>query len=241
MERSPGSPGAKINDMFRRFFEIFKLKSLARQLRKPGGSVGGRVGQMMNRANKPLYDFTLRVMAPAYYQSILEIGFGNGKFFTELAGLAEGLELTGIDYSPTMVNAAKKSNESLTRSGKLKLVLANSEQMPFPGDSFDKAFCINVAYFWDDPALHLKEVWRVLKPGGQLYVTVRSVESMDRMPFTKYGFHKYDTESWKQVIKNAGFEWVGIETFTEPASDYQPDPRPFESLCYISRKPLTQS
>jgi len=227
--------------MFRRFLEILKLRSLARQLRKPGGSFGDKVGHMMNRANKPLYDFTLDVMKPGYYEAILEIGFGNGKFFEELLNTAEGLEVSGIDYSGTMVSSAIKNNDELVRSGKLKLVQGSSANMPFANNSFDKAFCINVAYFWDEPALHLREIFRVLKPGGLLFVTVRSQESLQRMPFTKYGFHKYSDEIWQQLATNAGFEWVGIEKLVEPASEFQPDPRPFDSVCYVSRRPADQS
>ena len=223
--------------MFRKLFEIFRLKSLARQLRKPGGTLGKKVGTMMNRANKTLYDFTISVMQPGYYQSILEIGFGNGKFFHQVLDAAEGLTLTGIDYSKTMVQSAENNNAELVRSGRLKLLQGNSDQMPFPDESFDKVFCINVAYFWDEPLSHLREILRVLKPGGMLYVTVRSVESMERMPFTKYGFRKVNSETWKQQCSSAGFIWEKEEKLVEPASEFQPDPRPFESFCLVARKP----
>ena len=223
--------------MFKRILEILKLKSLARQLRKPGGAFGDRVGQMMNRANAGLYQFTFEQMQPGYYERILEIGFGNGKFFEELSRLAEGLEITGIDYSPTMVRSAQKNNEELIKAGSLKLLAGDCSAMPFPDNHFHKAFCINVAYFWDDPARPLKEILRVLQPGGRLYVTVRTIESMERMPFTKYGFRKYDEAKWKELTTTAGFEWIASEHLTEPVSEFQPDPRPFTSVCYISRKP----
>lgn len=223
--------------MFKRFLEKLKFKSLARQLRKPGGAFGNKVGHMMNRANEALYNFTFDVMQPGYDQSILEIGFGNGKFFEQLEGRAEGLDLTGIDYSNTMLQAAARQNEKLISAGKLKLVAGNSDDLPFPDNCFDKVFCINVAYFWDKPPGHLREILRVLKPGGMLYTTVRSIESMERMPFTKYGFNKYTPDSWNEISGRAGFEWVKLETLTEPASEFQPDQRPFVSLCFVTGKP----
>ena len=223
--------------MFKRILEILKLKSLARQLRRPGGAFGDKVGQMMNRANAGLYQFTFEQMMPGYYEKILEIGFGNGKFFGDLSRLAEGLEITGIDYSPTMVRSAQKTNEELMRSGTLKLFAGDCSEMPFEDNSFHKAFCINVAYFWDEPSRPLAEIFRVLKPGGQLYVTVRTLESMERMPFTKYGFRKYSEAKWKELTSAAGFEWAGTAHLTEAASEFQPDPRPFTSVCYITRKP----
>ncbi len=223
--------------MFRKFLEIFRLKSLARQLRKPGGRFGKKVGTMMNRANKNLYDFTISIMQPGYYQTLLEIGFGNGKFFQQVLDSAEGLTLAGIDYSKTMLQSAESNNQDLIRSGKLKLFQGNSDQLPFPDESFDKVFCINVAYFWDEPLSHLNEIRRVLKPGGMFYVTVRTEESMQRMPFTKYGFNKISSENWQQHCNKAGFIWEKEEKLVEPPSEHQPDPRPFESLCFVVRKP----
>lgn len=227
--------------MFKRFFEIIRLKSLARQLRKPGGAFGNKVGMMMNKANQALYDFTIVQMKPGYYQSILEIGFGNGKFFEQLYSTAEGLDLAGIDYSPAMVHAARNQNQKLVLGGKLKLVAGNSNDLPFAGNSFDKVFCINVAYFWEEPVEHLKEILRVLKPGGMLYVTIRTIESMERMPFTKYGFKKYTVDTWKEIAGAAGHEWVTVEKLQEPASEFQPDQRPFESICLVTKKPVNSS
>ena len=70
--------------MFKKFFQRIKFKMMAKQLRRPSGAMGGKVGNMMNKANEFLYDFTLDVMSPSASQSILEIGFGNGRFFNKI-------------------------------------------------------------------------------------------------------------------------------------------------------------
>lgn len=77
-----------------------------------------------------------------------------------------------------------------------KFPASSSDKMPFADNSFDKVFCINVIYFWEQPAEHLKEIYRVLKPGGKFYTTIRSKESMAEMPFTKYGFNMYSQSEW---------------------------------------------
>ena len=42
--------------------------------------------------------------------------------------------------------------------------------MLFPDASFDAVLCVNVVYFWENPAAHLREILRVLRPGGMLCI-----------------------------------------------------------------------
>jgi len=72
---------------------------MAKQLRRPSGVMGDKVGNMMNKANEFLYDFTLGVMNLSDNQTILEIGFGNGKFFEKIFSRANNLQVTGLDFS----------------------------------------------------------------------------------------------------------------------------------------------
>lgn len=209
---------------------------MARQLRRPSGAMGDKVGMMMNKANEALYDFTLTLMQPAAGQSILEIGYGNGKFFDKLFSKAANLELTGIDFSAAMFAAAKKNNKDHIASGRLQLHAGNSESMPFADNSFDKIFCINVIYFWDEPHEHLAEIYRVLKSGGQLYATIRTRESMLKMSFTKYGFSFYDAEKWKALAQQASLQHKEAILFDEPPVEFEGKNFSIQSLCLVSIK-----
>ena len=157
---------------------------LAKQLRKPTGFFSKKVGNTMNRANGVLYDFALETMGLQAGSEVLEIGFGNGKMFPKLFSKAPGIRVTGLDFSADMVKQARRNNAPLLQSGKLQIHEGASNCTPFPDNSFDKVFCINVLYFWDNPEEHLREVLRVLKPGGRFYPIIRSKESMLTMPFT---------------------------------------------------------
>ncbi len=209
---------------------------MAKQLRRPSGAMGGKIGNMMNKANEFLYDFTLDVMQPSSNQSILEIGFGNGKFFDKIFTKAEGLKVTGLDFSETMYNTAKGNNKASVEGGKLSLHFGSSHQMPLPDNSFDKIFCINVIYFWDEPKLHLQELYRVLKPGGRFYATVRTKESMLKMPFTKYGFTFYDREKWKGQLADARLTFVEERPADEPVIDFDGEKLLVQSLCVVAEK-----
>lgn len=227
--------------MFKKFFQQIKFKMMAKQLRRPSGVIGDKVGNMMNKANEFLYDFTIGVMNPSDNQSILEIGFGNGKFFDKIFPKAKGLKVTGLDFSETMFNAARENNKEAIANGNLNLQMGSSDKLPFPDNSFDKIFCINVIYFWDEPQKHLQEMQRVLKPGGRFYATVRTKESMLKMPFTKYGFSFYDTENWKTQIDKCGLTFVEEHPVDEPVIDLKgmyldKDKIVVQSLCTVAEK-----
>ncbi len=175
-------------------------KELAAQLRKPAGEFGTIVGKNMNEVNNSLYDLVLDTMNLKKGEKILEIGFGNGKLFDKLFAIQNDLHIAGLDYSADMVQEALENNRQHISSGKMELKHGSSEAIPFPDNSFDKIFCCNVIYFWDEPAAHLKEVRRVLKPGGIFYAGFRSSSSMEAFPFTKFGFKLYEEPEWRQLI-----------------------------------------
>lgn len=222
--------------MFKNFFEQLRWKTLARQLRRPKGTLGHKVASKMNEANEFLYYFTLDQMEIQNGQSILEIGFGNGKFFDKLFNRAQHLQITGIDFSDLMVKAAIKNNEANIAAGKLSIVKGESDKLPFADNSFDIVFCINVAYFWDEPGKHLQEICRVLKPGGKLYITIRTRESIEKMPFTKYGFKSYTEDDWKLLAHQQNFLYKKGVLVSEPVIEHEGNEVRSQSLCMITEK-----
>lgn len=222
--------------MFKQFFQQLKFKAMARQLRKPSGVMGNKVGQMMNKANAFLYDFAFDCMKISLGESILEIGFGNGKFFEKIFAQADGIKLSGIDFSETMVKAATANNTELISAGKLELHHGNSDKLPFADNSFDKIFCINVVYFWDTPQQHLQEVQRVLKPGGKFYVIIRTKESIEQMPFTRYGFTSYTEGSWKKLVHENKLHFFHASQIEEPEILFEGNLIRNQSLCLVAEK-----
>lgn len=222
--------------MFKKFFEQLRWKTVARQLRKPHGALGNKVASKMNEANEFLYYFTLDQMELRNGLSVLEIGFGNGKFFDALFARAPQLSITGIDFSDLMVRAAIKNNEKNIAGGKLSLIKGQSDQLPFADNSFDIVFCINVAYFWDETGKHLQEICRVLKPGGKLYTTVRTRESMKSMPFTRYGFKSYTANEWKLLAEQNNLGYVKEVQVSEPTIEHEGNRVRVQSLCFITEK-----
>jgi len=219
------------------FIKQFFSKTIAKQLRRPSGILAGKVGKEMNKSNSFLYDFTIEAMQLTDDESILEIGFGNGKLFDKIFSVANNLKISGLDFSAVMVKEAITNNPSTINSGKLTLRLGSSDKIPFPDNSFDKIFCINVIYFWEQPADHLKEIYRVLKPGGKFYTSIRAKESLVQIPFAKYGFNIYTQDEWKKMLEANLLHFVLTKkTQNEPDAEFDGQLYQMESLCIVAER-----
>ncbi len=235
-----------IVNILHRLYSLFRFKPnpnegpdlqfIARQLRKPAGDFAPEIAVKMDIANKPLYELTLDTMQVANGDTILEIGFGSGKFFEKLFTAANNLMVYGIDYSAEMVELAKRHNPEPVSSGRLQLVTGSSDKLPYPDQSFDKVFCNMVIFFWDQPENHLKEIYRVLKPGGKFYAGFRTKESMLRFPFTRFGFVLYDPDQWKSILTENGFFVDEIRRNSDPGIELDGKKIHLESVCMASGK-----
>lgn len=219
-----------------KWLKQLRLKALAKQLRKPSGTAGSKVGEMMNKANHFLYEATLAEMQLQPNESILEIGFGNGLFFEKIFHSNPSITIAGLDYSSQMIKEASRLNSKRIAGNQLRLYKGNSDQLSFADNSFDKIFCINVIYFWDNPAIHLQEIKRVLKPSGIFYVTIRSKESMLQMPFTKYHFKLYRPEEWQLLLAQQQFQLLQIKNIEEPIVQFKEQDVQLQSLCISAKK-----
>ena len=76
-----------------------------------------------------------------------------------------------------MVSIGTRRSEQLTRSGRVQVVTAGVDALPFPNAAFDKALCVHVVYFWSDLSRSLCEIARVLRPKGRLALMFRTKAS----------------------------------------------------------------
>ncbi len=86
---------------------------------------------------------------------VLEIGFGPGLAIRELARLAAGGYVCGIDHSELMLRRAKRLNAEGLRRGVVDLRLAPVEELPNFDGPFDKILAVNAMVFWREPVSRL--------------------------------------------------------------------------------------
>jgi ubiquinone/menaquinone biosynthesis C-methylase UbiE len=101
-------------------------------------------------------------------RTLLDVGCGGGQPAIRLKELYPHLHITGIDLSEDMIASARK--RAYHRGLAIQFLVADAQSLPFPDASFDVVFSLGSAKHWPDPLRGLGECWRVLKPGGELFV-----------------------------------------------------------------------
>ncbi len=194
---------------------IESLKEIASQLSNPIGEMGLVTSQNMANTNGNMILQTIAVMDLNHYESILEIGPAGGRHVSLLFTDIGNLDYYGIDISELMVEEASQINASLSQSGNVAFSLTDGETIPFANEFFNKAFTVNTLYFWKNPKAYAKEIYRVLKPGAQLYLSFSEREFMEKLPFTQFGFNLYNIQETKNILELAGFTIAEVKTYSE--------------------------
>lgn len=121
------------------------------------------MGKYINNKHKEI----LLSMIQSYNDmKILEIGIGTARFadiFSE-----KQFQVYGLDISCKMLEMAKRKLSDANRNTKYFLINGDASQLPFANFSFDGCICINIFSHLSTWKKTLKEISRVLKPGGFL-------------------------------------------------------------------------
>jgi ubiquinone/menaquinone biosynthesis C-methylase UbiE len=175
----------------------------------------------MARDHRPENRWTVAVLDAQPADRILEIGFGAGVAIEALSGVVGAGQITGVDFSPTMLRAARRRNAAAIRAGRVRLLCADAVDLPLAAQSFDQAYSIHSIYFWSRPAAALAEIWRVLRPGGRLVLTIlpRELWNIDS-PDLAVGTPEcrpYTGAELSELLHAAGFSASSIAADTNPA------------------------
>jgi SAM-dependent methyltransferase len=104
-------------------------------------------------------------LLPAHVDSILEIGYGSGVFFPELAAHCD--RLFGVDVHDQKEDVMA----ALRRHGiEAELAVGRAERLPYPDAAFDRVVAVSTLEFVDDIDAAYAEIARVLRRDGKLIV-----------------------------------------------------------------------
>jgi len=136
----------------------------------PRGPLGWLAGMIMLYENRARNAWAVSLLQVQAADRVLEIGFGPGWAIEQVAALAPAGFVVGVDSSQTMVRLAIKRNAAAVREGRITLRLGSALELPYPDNSFDKVLAVNSLHHWPERLSGLREVRRVLVPGGRVVV-----------------------------------------------------------------------
>lgn len=98
---------------------------------------------------------------------VLDVGCGSGVLLPALAEIVSpGGAVIGLDHSQALLDAARERVQESTTAAAVSLVQGDARSLPFNDGEFDAAHVERVLMHLDDPDLALREMRRVVRPGG---------------------------------------------------------------------------
>ena len=129
----------------------------------------------------------IRILKSANPKLILDVATGTGDFALQALSINPE-KIVGVDISEGMLEVGRKKVEQRRLSNKIELLLADSENLPFPDNNFDAVTVGFGVRNFENLKKGLREINRVMKPGALLVVLEFSRPS--RFPFKQvYNFY----------------------------------------------------
>jgi SAM-dependent methyltransferase len=164
---------------------VFALYAMT-QVKKPSKWVGRFFVWLMNLSHSNLTDWGLTHIRIEKDFTILDVGCGGGRTIQKLAAATQGM-VYGVDYANGSVAASRTKNAQLVEVGRVEIKHASVSQLPFPDNKFDLVTAVETQYYWPDLRNDMREILRVLGPGGTLIIIAESY---------KHGKH----DAWKRPV-----------------------------------------
>jgi SAM-dependent methyltransferase len=171
------------------------------QCRKPTGWLGRIMVRGMNTGHSKLTNWGLGHISIRKNDTILDVGCGGGGTIRKLARTATEGKVYGVDYSEESLRIGTKTNRRWIEAGRVEIRQGSVSSLPYPDDMFDLVTAIESHYFWPDLINDMKEVLRVLKPGGMLL-----------MMGGAYRGGKYDQRN-QQLVELANMAYHSVDEF----------------------------
>jgi ubiquinone/menaquinone biosynthesis C-methylase UbiE len=188
------------------------------QCKKPTGVFGRFTLWRMNKSHSKLTDWGLTHTTVEPRFNVLDVGCGGGRTVSKLTAMAAQGKVHGIDYSEESVAASRRYNAEAIRVGRVEIHLTDVGKLPFPDNTIDLVTGVETHFWWPDIAAGLREIRRVLKPGGTLTLIAEVYKGADTIasrlceksaPIT--GMKMLTVDEHRDLLASVGFADVRID------------------------------
>jgi ubiquinone/menaquinone biosynthesis C-methylase UbiE len=148
--------------------------------------------------------------------SMLDIGCGSGWALDQASKLVKDKgTFFGVDLSAKMI---EKARENFKERENFHFIIANAEEIPLEDNTFEVITCTNSFHHYLHPEKALKEMYRLLKPGGKIYILDPTIDnwffkiiSAGFKIFDRAQAKLYSTKEFQEMISGAGMKYTGTK------------------------------
>jgi len=191
----------------------------------------------MNLSHSKLTDWGLEHISIENHHTVLDVGCGGGRTIGKLAAIATQGKVYGVDYSDESVVATKRTNARWIDLDQVEIRHGSVSQLPFPDGMFDLVTAVETHFWWPNLPGDMREVFRVMKPGGTLALIAEIYKGANTMAAklaekyaSRTGMMLLSVDEHRELFTNAGY------------SDAQViEERDKGWICGVGRKPRANS
>ena len=177
------------------------------QLSHPRGAFAPVTAALLNGFNARTILAGISALDLRAGQRVVEVGFGGGLSLPLLLRAVGGKgQVFAVETSEEMLARVRRRFIVQRLQGRLRLERATIEALPLGDESFDAALSINTIPFWTDVDEGMRELARVLAPGGRLVLGIASPQEMMTSGMATQGHRVVVPERLGARLDRYGFE-----------------------------------
>jgi arsenite methyltransferase len=175
-------------------------------------------GEGMERDHLPIALPVLEKMRLAATDNVLDVGCGSGWLARLLAKRVTEGRVVGMDVSDEMIRVARRTSLEFEN-----ILYATGEvgAIPWEANFFNHAISVESAYYWPEPAAGMREIFRVLRPGGGVWILINYYRDNSHChqwgPLLAVPTQLLLAEEWAELMRAAGFTNVAHERVVDPS------------------------
>jgi ubiquinone/menaquinone biosynthesis C-methylase UbiE len=188
----------------------------------------------MNSSHSKLTDWGLEHISIENHHTILDVGCGGGRTVGKLAAIATQGKVYGVDYSDQSVAATKRTNARWIDLGRVEIRQGSVSQLPFPDGMFDLVTAVETHFWWPNLPGDMREVFRVMKPGGTLVLIAEIYKGANTMAAklaekyaSRTGMTLLSVNEHRELCTNTGYS--DVQVIEERDKGW---------ICGVGRKPI---